>query len=97
MTVNLKLLDSYNRKKNTRRWSFRFGCLTTLTAGCVAAWNLTPEKWHPQLSETVKYIIMGVVFLFALLSNASHIFRQPSLENTEQTPPVKTNAGMSTQ
>lgn len=97
MTINLKLLDADNIKKNTRRWSFRFGCLTTITAGCVAAWNLTPETWHPQFSETVKYIVMGIVFLFAILANASHVFSQPSLEDTKPAKPAKTNAGMSTQ
>lgn len=80
-----QLLPPDARAINRRRWSFRFGSLTTITLICVGAWNATPEAWHPHLPEWGRYAVMGVAIGLALAANASHLFAQPSL--TQPTPP----------
>lgn len=85
----LTLLPADKRATNRKRWSFRFGSLTTLTVVAVGAWNMTPEAWHPTLPEWGKYAVMGVAVALAILANASHLFEQPSLRNKPTVPEDK--------
>lgn len=73
------LLPADARARNRRRWSFRFGGLGIITSTVVGVWNMTPEAWHPTLPTWGKYAVMGLAAAFALLSQASHLFEQPSL------------------
>lgn len=75
-----QLLPRDDRARNRRRWSFRFGALGLVTSAVVGAWNMTPEAWHPALPEWGKYVVMGIAAAFAVLSQASHLFDQPSLD-----------------
>lgn len=86
-----QLLPPASRARNRRRWSFRFGGLGIITSTVVLVWNTTPTDWHPALPEWSKYVVMGIAAAFALLSQASHLFDQQSLD----TPPPS-NAGKTT-
>jgi hypothetical protein len=81
-----RLLPKPERARNRRRWSFRFGGLGIVTTIVVGAWNLAPDAWHPHLPEWSRYLVMGVVIAFALLSQASHLFEQPSLDKPAPPP-----------
>jgi hypothetical protein len=78
-----QLIPPAERKIVRRRWSFRFGGLGLVTSALVGVWKFTPDAWHPILPEWSKYLVMGIAGAFALLSQASHQFEQPSLSQPQ--------------